>query len=383
MNQSRDHGRRDPFAPPAPPGAGQRSQWQGLHAGAAGLAVARAAAAHHGLTVLIARDTSSAQRWLREIEFYDPDLERLQFPDWETLAYDAFSPHQDIVSERLTTLMALRAFPQQARGGSVLVVPVRTLLAAGGAEVVRRRPRHAPRGGPALRHRRRAQAPGSRRLRRRRHRHRPRRVRRPRLAHGHLSHGLGVSGAGGPVRRGDRESAHVRSGVAADGGASPAHQPAARPGVPLRRRRDRPFQGPLAQHVQRRRAPGQRLPGRESPHSAERRRVLPAVLLRPAREPVRLPACRHRVRGGPGHRRGGRPVPHRCGPTLRESAPRRGAADSTPGRSVSAAGRAARGPEPMRPGAARPAGTARRDLRQRTGAERRGEPPRPRIPPRR
>jgi transcription-repair coupling factor (superfamily II helicase) len=120
--------RRDPFAPPAPPGAGQRSQWQDLHAGAAGLAIARAAAGHPGLTVVIARDTSSAQRWLRELEFYGPELPRLQFPDWETLAYDAFSPHQDIVSERLTTLMALRGLPAGESSAAVLVVPVRTLL---------------------------------------------------------------------------------------------------------------------------------------------------------------------------------------------------------------------------------------------------------------
>ncbi|MAT83170.1 MAG: transcription-repair coupling factor [Gammaproteobacteria bacterium] len=116
-----------PFAPPPPPGAGQRCQWQGLHAGAAGLAVARAASTHAGLTVVAARDTTSAERWLRELGFYAADLPRLQFPDWETLAYDAFSPHQDIVSERLTTLMALRSRGPDA-GPAVLVVPVQTLL---------------------------------------------------------------------------------------------------------------------------------------------------------------------------------------------------------------------------------------------------------------
>ena len=129
MNQTtRSPERRTPFEPPAPPGAGQRSQWLGLHAGAASLAAARAAAARPGLTTIIARDTASAQRWLREIDFYAGDLRRLPFPDWETLAYDAFSPHQDIVSERLSTLKILRTFAERGEQPAVLVIPVQTLL---------------------------------------------------------------------------------------------------------------------------------------------------------------------------------------------------------------------------------------------------------------
>ena len=129
MNESQSTGeRRNPFQPPPVPGAGQRSQWLDLHAGAAGLAVATAASNHDSLTLVIARDTPSAQRWLREIGFFAPDLERLQFPDWETLPYDAFSPHQDIVSERLATLMSLRGFAARHPGPTALVVPVQTLL---------------------------------------------------------------------------------------------------------------------------------------------------------------------------------------------------------------------------------------------------------------
>jgi transcription-repair coupling factor (superfamily II helicase) len=30
-------------------------------------------------------------------------------PDWETLPYDSFSPHQDLISERLATLYAISA----------------------------------------------------------------------------------------------------------------------------------------------------------------------------------------------------------------------------------------------------------------------------------
>ncbi|NNJ65204.1 MAG: DEAD/DEAH box helicase, partial [Xanthomonadales bacterium] len=46
-----------------------------------------------------------------------------QFPDWETLPYDVFSPYQDIVSRRLATLAAL---PEMRRG--IIVIPVSTLM---------------------------------------------------------------------------------------------------------------------------------------------------------------------------------------------------------------------------------------------------------------
>ncbi len=45
-----------------------------------------------------------AQRLLEEIPFFDPELKVHLFPDWETLPYDHFSPHHDLVSERLATL---------------------------------------------------------------------------------------------------------------------------------------------------------------------------------------------------------------------------------------------------------------------------------------
>ncbi|TDJ26023.1 MAG: transcription-repair coupling factor, partial [Gammaproteobacteria bacterium] len=111
------------FTPPTPPGQGQRIAWRELHGGAAHLAVARTAQRHDGLTLIVCDDTRSAQRWLTALEFYGGDVELLHFPDWETLAYDAFSPHEDIVSERLSTLQRLPDTHQ-----AMLVVPVKTLL---------------------------------------------------------------------------------------------------------------------------------------------------------------------------------------------------------------------------------------------------------------
>ena len=52
-----------------------------------------------------------------------PDVPVLHFPDWETLPYDSFSPHQDIVSERLRVLTRL---PELSRG--IVVVAAQTLL---------------------------------------------------------------------------------------------------------------------------------------------------------------------------------------------------------------------------------------------------------------
>jgi transcription-repair coupling factor (superfamily II helicase) len=76
------------------------------------------------LLVVVAEDTSQAQMLVRELPFFlEDDVEILQLPDWETLPYDNFSPHQDIVSERLRTLYRL---PRAERG--ILVLPMSALL---------------------------------------------------------------------------------------------------------------------------------------------------------------------------------------------------------------------------------------------------------------
>jgi len=85
---------------------------------------ARLAANTDHLVVYVATDTEAAFHVVSEIRFYaSGDVPVLTFPDWETLPYDHFSAHQDIVSERLETLYEL---PETKRG--VLVVPVTTLL---------------------------------------------------------------------------------------------------------------------------------------------------------------------------------------------------------------------------------------------------------------
>jgi len=76
------------------------------------------------LLLVITADTSSALALERELPFFlDDDVEILAFPDWETLPYDNFSPHQDIISERLSTLHRLRRMT-----AGILVVPIPTLM---------------------------------------------------------------------------------------------------------------------------------------------------------------------------------------------------------------------------------------------------------------
>jgi len=76
----------------------------------------------HTVVVLTA-DPLDTQRLTDEIRLLAPMLRLRPFPDWETLPYDSFSPHQDLISERLRTLYALTQ-----REVDVLTVPVTTAM---------------------------------------------------------------------------------------------------------------------------------------------------------------------------------------------------------------------------------------------------------------
>jgi transcription-repair coupling factor (superfamily II helicase) len=69
------------------------------------LAQHAAAAAERGeLTAIVCAEALAVQRLAAEIPWFAPGLRASVLPDWETLPYDHFSPHQDLVSERLATL---------------------------------------------------------------------------------------------------------------------------------------------------------------------------------------------------------------------------------------------------------------------------------------
>lgn len=72
---------------------------------------------------IITASALAAQRLLEEIPFFAPELKTRLLPDWETLPYDTFSPHQDLVSDRLATLYQL-----MSGACDVLIIPVTTAL---------------------------------------------------------------------------------------------------------------------------------------------------------------------------------------------------------------------------------------------------------------
>ncbi|GEA01648.1 transcription-repair-coupling factor [Alteromonas sp. KUL17] len=101
--------------------------WGQLQGSSAALCISQALSQYKGPIVLITADTPSAMKLEKEIAFFLSDNTKhtpiTLFPDWETLPYDSFSPHQDIVSQRLETLFR---FTQQGEG--IFIVPVNTLM---------------------------------------------------------------------------------------------------------------------------------------------------------------------------------------------------------------------------------------------------------------
>jgi transcription-repair coupling factor (superfamily II helicase) len=94
------------LSPPGLPKPGQRLDLPPYSPSADALALSRLA--HRGrLLVAVSASPLEAQRLAEEIAWFAPELRTHLLPDWETLPYDAFSPHQDLVSERLATLHAV------------------------------------------------------------------------------------------------------------------------------------------------------------------------------------------------------------------------------------------------------------------------------------
>src|SRR4051812_16335882 len=105
-----------------PPGPGAKIAAPALHGSSDALAIAGLAQRHAPIAVICA-EPFDALRLHAEIPWFAPGLRMVTFPDWETLPYDHFSPHQDLVSERLAALHA-------ASNGTfdVLLIPATTML---------------------------------------------------------------------------------------------------------------------------------------------------------------------------------------------------------------------------------------------------------------
>jgi len=82
------------------------------------------------LIAVVTSDAADAQRLMDELVFFAPDLRCAMFPDWETLPYDTFSPHQDLISERLATLWRIhsRSTGEGKDAADVVVIPATTAL---------------------------------------------------------------------------------------------------------------------------------------------------------------------------------------------------------------------------------------------------------------
>jgi transcription-repair coupling factor (superfamily II helicase) len=110
--------------PPVPSPALPRLRWHQLYGSAAALALAEATRADRRLYVVVADAARELDRLTAEVRFFaGAALPLLRLPDWEVLPYDLFSPHPDIVSERLKTLFEL---PQVSHG--CLIVAADTLM---------------------------------------------------------------------------------------------------------------------------------------------------------------------------------------------------------------------------------------------------------------
>jgi transcription-repair coupling factor (superfamily II helicase) len=110
-----------PFSIPIPQ-PGHRLPVANWHGSGDALALANLAQRHHPLFILCAQG-SDARRLQEEMHWFAPTLNIRFLPDWETLPYDQFSPHQDLVSERLSSLYLLAT--EQC---DVIIVPVSSAL---------------------------------------------------------------------------------------------------------------------------------------------------------------------------------------------------------------------------------------------------------------
>lgn len=110
------------FSLVTPAKAGDKKWVGNLHGAALAIAVSELSTLHQGHILLVVPDPQMALKLQAELEQFTTSDVSL-FPDWETLPYDSFSPHQEIISDRIAKLYQL---PGQTEG--ITIVPVGTLL---------------------------------------------------------------------------------------------------------------------------------------------------------------------------------------------------------------------------------------------------------------
>lgn len=114
----------DLFHPPIPKNEGEQLIWKNLHGTSIALALAAVISECKRPVLIIAPDSLYVSHLQEGIQFFsETESDLLVFPDWETLPYDHFSPHQDIISERLA---ALYQIPYLQNGA--IITTVATLM---------------------------------------------------------------------------------------------------------------------------------------------------------------------------------------------------------------------------------------------------------------
>lgn len=113
------------ITPPVPESATLNQTWKELEGSSLALALASLIKTSDQPILMVTADAPAAYRLEQEVSFFlaDCDVQVHVLPNWETLPYDSFSPHQDIISERLRILARLPAMRQ-----GMLIVSLNTLL---------------------------------------------------------------------------------------------------------------------------------------------------------------------------------------------------------------------------------------------------------------
>lgn len=104
----------------------QNQTWDTLYGCSLPLVLSEFCEQTNGIKLLVTADNLSASQLLDEMQFFlgpNSQQEILHFPDWETLPYDQFSPHQDIISERLHTLSRI-----QQTSNAIIITAASTLM---------------------------------------------------------------------------------------------------------------------------------------------------------------------------------------------------------------------------------------------------------------
>lgn len=115
-----------PLQPILPNKSGLRQFWGELYGAARSLSIYSAASHHNSPLVVVTADMQTAAQLSYELHFFangDKQVPIHIFPDWEILPYDSFSPHQDIISDRLKTLYQLISLKK-----AIIIVPINTLM---------------------------------------------------------------------------------------------------------------------------------------------------------------------------------------------------------------------------------------------------------------